>query len=151
MPRTHDCRFARRIDAPVDVVWDVLTDHARYREWTPVPHSRLVTPGTPERNGLDAVRFLGVGPIGAKERMLVFEPGEHLAYTVVSGLPVRDYRADARLSDGGDWTALEYEGRFQPLVPGTGPALSLLVRSVLRTLVSSLVRESERRAEGTVA
>jgi len=149
--RTHDCRFTRRIDAPVGVVWDVLTDHARYREWTPVPHSRLVTPGSTEPNGVDAVRFLGVGPLGAKERVLVFEPESHLAYTVDSGLPVRDYRADARLTDGGGWTQLEYTGSLRPLVPGTGPLLAFGVRQVLATLVSSLARESERRAAATAA
>lgn len=151
MPRTHDCRFVRRIDAPVDVVWDVLTDHARYREWTPVPHSRLVTPGGDDPNGVDAVRFLGVGPVGATERVLVFEPESHLAYTVDAGLPVRDHRADARLTDGGGWTQLEYTGSLRAIVPGTGPVLALVVRRALATLVGSLARESERRTAATAA
>lgn len=147
MARTHDCRFTRRIEAPVEVVWAVLTDHARYRDWTAVPHSRLVTAGAgDDPNGVDAVRFLGVGPIGAKEQVLVSEPPSHLAYTVVSGLPVRDYRADAHLEDAAGTTELVYTGSFRPIVPGTGPVLALLVRTVLRTLVSSLATESERRA-----
>lgn len=151
MPRTYDCHFVRHVDAPVEVVWDVLADHARYREWTALPHSRLVTPGTSEPNGVGAVRFLGVGPVGAREEMLVFEPGAHLAYTVVAGLPVRDYRADARLTEDGTSTLVEYRGRFVPVVPGTGRILDVLVRTVLRTLVSSLARESERRARATAA
>ena len=152
MARTHDARFSRRIDAPIEVVWDVLTDHAAYRSWTPVVSSRLVTPGTSEPNGVDAVRFLGVGPVGAKEKVLVHEPPHHLAYTVVAGLPVREYRADARLAEGdGAWTSLEYTGSFQPRVPGTGRVLAFLVSTVLRTLVSSLARESERRARAEAA
>ena len=151
MPRTHDCRFVRRIDAPVDVVWDVLTDHAGYADWTPVPHARLVTPGGDDPNGVGAVRFLGVGPVGAQEQVLVSEPRAHLGYTVVSGLPVRDYRADARLTDGGGWTQLEYTGSFRAVVPGTGPVLALGVRQVLATLVSSLAREAERRVADTAA
>ncbi len=153
MPRTYDSRFTRRIDAPVEVVWDVLTDHAGYRSWTPVVTSRLVTEGTADPNGVDAVRFLGVGPVGAKEKVLVHDAPHHLAYTVVAGLPVRDYRADANLTagDDGTWTSLEYTGSFQPLVPGTGPVLALLISSTLRTLVSSLARESERRARAAAA
>lgn len=152
MPRTHDARFTRRIDAPIEVVWDVLTDHAAYRSWTPVPSSRLVTEGSTDPNGVDAVRFLGVGPLGTKEKVLVSEPPHHLAYTVVAGLPVRDYRADARLSRGdGPWTDLEYTGSFRSLVPGTGPVLGLLVRTALRSLVSSLAKESERRARAQAA
>jgi uncharacterized protein YndB with AHSA1/START domain len=147
MTRSHDCRFTRRIDAPVEVVWDVLTDHARYRNWTAVPHSRLVTAGSgDDPNGVDAVRFLGVGPIGAKEKVLVSEPPSHLAYTVVSGLPVRDYRADARLQDVDGATELVYTSTFRPIVPGTGPVIALVVRTVLRTLVASLAAESERPA-----
>lgn len=146
MARTYDCRFARRIDAPVDVVWDVLTDHAGYASWTPLPTSRLVTPGGIERNGVGAVRFLGLGPIGTTERVLVAEPNEHLAYTVVGGLPVKDYRADARLTDAGGATELVYEGSFAPVLPGTGRVLSVLVRGALASLVSGLAKESERRA-----
>ena len=152
MPRTYDSRFTRRIDAPIEVVWDVLTDHAAYRSWTPVPTSRLVTPGSSEPNGVDAVRFLGVGPLGTKEKVLVSEPPRHLAYTVVSGLPVREYRADARLAEGdGNGTELEYTGSFRPLVPGTGPVLGLLIRTALSALVGSLARESERRARAAAA
>ena len=151
MARVHTCRFVRRVDAPTEVVWDVLTDHARYREWTPLPHSRLVTPGSSEPNGVGAVRFLGLGPVGTKEEVLVSERGSHLAYTVVAGLPVRDYRADARLRPDGGVTELEYEGRFSAVVPGTGPVLALLVRTALKTLMTSLARESERRAAATAA
>ena len=110
-----------------------------------------MTEGVTDPNGVDAVRFLGVGPVGAKEKMLVHEPPHHLAYTVVAGLPVRDYRADAHLAegDGGAWTSLEYTGSFRPIVPGTGPVLSFVVLDVLRTLVAALARESERRARVT--
>ena len=151
MARTYDSRFTRTIDAPIEVVWDVLTDHAAYNRWTPVVSSRLVTAGGTEPNGVDAVRFLGVGPLGAKEKVLVHDAPRHLAYTVVSGLPVREYRADARLSEEGAGTSLEYTGRFQPRIPGTGPVLAFLVTSVLRTLVSSLATESERRARVAAA
>lgn len=147
MARTNDCRFTRRIDAPVEVVWDVLADHARYRDWTAVPHSRLVTAGSgDDPNGVDAVRFLGVGPIGTKEKVLVSEPPSHLAYTVVSGLPVRDYRADAHLEDVDGATELVYTGTFRPRLPGTGPAIGLVVRAALRSLLRSLAAEAERRA-----
>jgi uncharacterized protein YndB with AHSA1/START domain len=151
MARTYDCRFTRRVDAPVDVVWDVLSDHAGYASWTPLPTSRLVTPGDTDRNGVGAVRFLGLGPLGTTERVLVAEPNEHLAYTVVGGLPVKDYRADARLTDAGQATDLVYEGSFAPVVPGTGPILSLLVRGALGSLVSGLARESRRRASARAA
>lgn len=144
--RTRGFRLVRRIDAPVDVVWDLLTDHAGYADWTPVPTARLEVAGADHPNGVGAVRFLGVGPLGTREEVVVHEPHQHLAYGVVGGLPVRDHRADVHLRDAGGRTSLEYEGRFEATVPGTGPVVGLVMQVAIRTLVASLQRTAERRA-----
>ena len=145
MPRTHGFRLLRRIDAPVEVVWDLLTDHAAYADWTPVPTARLEVAGGADPDGVGAVRFLGVGPIGTREEVVAYEPPRHLAYGVVGGLPVRDHRADVHLRDGGGWTSLAYEGRFAPTVPGTGTVVGLVMQVAIRALVASLQRTAERR------
>lgn len=149
MARPHGFRLVRRIDAPVEVVWDLLTDHAAYSAWTPVPTSRLETAGGEEPNGTGAVRFLGIGPAGTREEVVAHTPNAHLAYAIVGGLPVRDHRADVRLRDAGGWTSLVYEGRFEPAVPGTGTLLNLVMKGAIRTLVPSLQKAAERRSVAT--
>ncbi len=137
-------RYVRTIAAPVEEVWALLTDHARYAEFTPVPTSRLVRPGRDDPNGVGAIRHLGIGPLGTREQVLVSEPPHHLAYTVVRGMPVRDYRADVHLQPDADGTRMVYEGSFEPLVPGTGPLLRVIMTTAVRTLIASLVRQAER-------
>lgn len=146
MARTHGFRLVRRIDAPVEVVWDLLTDHAAYDQWTPVPTARLETPGDDDPRGVGAVRFLGAGSLGMREQVVAHVPNEHLAYGIISGLPVRDHRADVWLEDGGGWTSLVYEGRFESAVPGGGPVIGLVMQTVIRALVSSLEKAATRRA-----
>ena len=149
MARTHGFRLVRRIDAPVEVVWDLLTDHAAYDQWTPVPTARLETPGDDDPDGVGAVRFLGAGSLGTREQVVEFVPNAHLAYGIVSGLPVRNHRADVWLEDGDGWTSLEYEGRFEPAAPGTGRVIALVMQAAIRTLVSSLATAAARRARAT--
>lgn len=146
MARTHGFRLVRRIDAPVEVVWGLLADHAAYEEWTPVPVSRLEATGAEQRDGVGAVRFLGAGPVGTREEVVAFTPNKHLAYGIVSGLPVRNHRADVRLRDEDGRTSVVYEGRFESALPLAGPVLGLVMKGAIRTLVASLEKAAVRRA-----
>ncbi len=136
-------RFVNRIAAPIDVVWATLTDHEQYREFTPLPTSRLVREGTPDRNGVGAVHHFGVGPLGTREEVLAFDAPNHLAYTIVAGLPVRDYRADVTLAEDADGTTMTYEGSFQPTVPGTGGVIGLVMRTAVRQLITGVRKRAE--------
>ena len=55
------------IAAPRDVVFGVFADRERNGEFLPIS-TRLVTPGASERQGVGAVHFLGVGPVGIHEQ-----------------------------------------------------------------------------------
>jgi hypothetical protein len=60
--------------------------------------------------------------------VVAFDPPHHLGYIAVSGLPVRYYRADVDLRRDGGETVVTWNGRFDELVPGTGPLLRLILR-----------------------
>ena len=80
-----------------------------------------------------------------RERVNVFEPPVRFGYTVLSGMPVKDYQATITLTESGEGTEIvwhiEFEGRF----PGVGA----LIRSVLTPFVvdttARLAREAESR------
>jgi uncharacterized protein YndB with AHSA1/START domain len=144
-PRSID--HNRHAQAPVETVWEIVSNHRAYPQWTTLRTARLEREGTDHPDGVGAVRFLGVGPIGAREEVLEFEPPRHLAYTILSGPPARDYRADVCLeetSDGG--TDLRWTGSFRSAPFGAAHLTRVLLVRALRTLADGVVVEAERRA-----
>jgi len=126
-------RVQRRIEAPIDVVWAVVSDHAGYSAWTPLAVSELTVVGDDDPNGVGAVRRLGMWPRFSFERVVEFEPPRHLAYVLDSGLPVRGYRADCDLREL------------------SGGAATLAMDGLLRTILSSFARLMDREAVRRVA
>jgi len=137
----------RRFEAPVDIVWDVLTDHRAYQEWGAAKSATLEVEGEPEVNGVGAVRRLAEGPLVVREKVLEFEPKSRFVYTVVSGPPVRDYRATVTLEPRGNATAVRWTVTFRGKIPFTGLFLKPVVRFVITTLIRKASAESARRAK----
>ena len=143
---SHSFEVRRRIAAPIQDVWDTVVDHRGYKNWTPVVTSRLEHLGSPDENGVGALRALGVGPIGAKELVVEFEPEKfHMGYELVKGVPVTGYRADVYLTSDGDATELVWRGRFQSAPPGMAKALNAFLRNIVADTAKRLDRRVTRR------
>jgi uncharacterized protein YndB with AHSA1/START domain len=145
-------RVQRRIEAPIDVVWAVVSDHAGYSAWTPLAVSELTVVGDDDPNGVGAVRRLGMWPRFSFERVVEFEPPRHLAYVLDSGLPVRGYRADCDLRElsGGAATLLLYSASWESTPPGLGLAMDGLLRTILSSFARLMDREAVRRVAAGV-
>ena len=50
-------------------------------------------------------------------------PDRRFAYTHVSNLPIKNYRAEVDLTPAGEGTAIRWVSAFDPKVPGTGGLL----------------------------
>ncbi len=74
----------------------------------------------------------------------MWEPPSHLGYVILSGMPVRNYRADIHLNeetgaDGSDvTTVIEWSASFDPKIPGTG--------ALLRTGLGAIIGRFAKRA-----
>jgi uncharacterized protein YndB with AHSA1/START domain len=136
----------RRIAAPPQTVFDVLTDHRGYAKITPLLKSELEKEGEPAPNGVGAVRVLGaVGP-PLREEVLAFESPARFSYKLLSGLPVRDHIGTVELSPDGDGTRMVYAVRTDPTVPLVGPVVVAFVKQGVNALIRGISKESERRA-----
>jgi uncharacterized protein YndB with AHSA1/START domain len=138
--------YERVIAAPPEVVFDVLVDHRRYAEITPMRKSVLEREGAPAPNGVGAIRVLrAVGP-PLREEVLVHEPSTRFSYKLLSGLPVRDHVGTVELTPSGSGTKVVYAVRTTPTLPFVGPAVVAGVKLGIKQLLSGITKESERRA-----
>lgn len=138
--------FTREIAAPPETVFEVLTDHRRYAELTPLRKSELEREGEPAPNGLGAIRKLtAVGP-PLREEVIAYQPDERFSYKLISGLPVRDHVGTVELTAKGSGTEMVYAVRTQPTVPVVGVAVVAAVKQGVKGLIDGVAKESERRA-----
>jgi hypothetical protein len=82
--------------------------------------------------------------MGSREEVVAFEPPQHFAYILLTGLPVREYRADVELTPDGDGTLITWHARFVPRWHSTGPALERFLRTTLTGFARGLARHAAR-------
>ena len=132
-----------RSSAPIDVVWPLIGQAERWKEWSWMTRTFLLRPGAPDPDGIGALRRFALGPAGSREEVVAWDPPHHLGYIAVSGLPVRYYRADVDLETDNGGTLVTWRGRFDELVPGTGPALRLLLTRLTAGFATRVTRYAE--------
>lgn len=138
--------LVREIAAPVEIVFEVLTDHRRYSELTPLRRSELEREGEPAPNGVGAIRKLtAVGP-PMREEVIAYEAPRRFSYTVLSGLPVRDHVGTVELAELNGGTKMVYAVRSQPTIPVVGGVAITVIKQAIKGLIDGVATESERRA-----
>ena len=141
--------LVREVDAPPDVVFDVLTDHRRYAEMSRLRKSELEREGDPAPNGVGAIRVLiAVGP-PIREEVVVYERPSRFSYKVLSGLPVRDHVGTVSIEPSGGGTHVTYALKAIPTVPFAGKVVMLALKRGVTELLNGVVSEAERRAAAT--
>jgi uncharacterized protein YndB with AHSA1/START domain len=139
-------RYVRQVAAPPEVVFDVLTDHRRYNEITPVRKAELEREGEPSPNGVGAIRVLTVAGPPMREEVIAYERPQRFSYKILSGLPVRDHVGTVELKATGGGTEMAYAVKTTPTIPLAGPVFMLILKKAIRDLMAGVAKESERRA-----
>lgn len=140
--------LAREVNAPPETVFDVLTDHRRYAEMTPLRKSVLEREGEPAPNGVGSIRKLSaVGP-PLREETIVYERPTRFSYKLLSGLPVRDHVGTVSLEADGDRTKVTYAVRTNPTLPVVGGVVVAVVKQGVTQLLNGVATEAEQRAAG---
>jgi uncharacterized protein YndB with AHSA1/START domain len=139
--------YVRQVAAPPEVVFDVLTDHRRYTEITPLRKAELEREGEPTPNGLGAIRVLSAlpGP-PMREEVIAYEAPRRFSYKILSGLPVRDHVGTVELKPKDGGTEIVYAVKTTPTIPLAGPVFMAILKKAIRDLIAGVSKESERRA-----
>jgi uncharacterized protein YndB with AHSA1/START domain len=130
MRRRHIEVTQRSAAAPA-ALFALLVDGETWPRWSPIEAFELERRGDPPPEGVGAIRVFRRGRTTGRDEIVEVVPDRRLGYRSLSGLPVRDYRAQVDLAPDGDGTAIRWEASFAPKVAGTG---RLLERGLKRFL-----------------
>jgi hypothetical protein len=148
VPKRYDFEAAARSTAPVEVIWPLIAEASRWKEWAWMTRTYLLREGDPPPDGVGALRRFAFGPGGSKEEVVAWDPPHHLGYVAVRGLPVRHYRADVYLETDGTRTVVTWRCTVEPLIPGTGAALRFALERMARGFALRVCRYADRLAAG---
>jgi hypothetical protein len=140
----------REVNASPEVVFDVLTDHRRYAELTPLRKSVLEREGESAPNGVGSIRVLSALGPPLREETIVYERPSRFSYKLLSGLPVRDHVGTVSLEADGDGTTVTYAVRTNPTLPVVGGAIVAVVKQGVTQLLNGISAEAERRTAAGV-
>jgi hypothetical protein len=134
------------VAAPIEIVFDVLTDHRGYANLTPLRASTLEREGQTEPNGVGAIRVLSLAGPPIREEVTEFERPTLFSYKMLSGAPVRSHGGTVELTPQGDRTELLWRVESTPKLPVPDVVWVAIIRQVIGQLLKGVVTESERLA-----
>lgn len=135
------------VNAPQQVVFDTATDHEAYPYFTLMKWCELEVEGSPNRNGMGAIRKGGAGPVTVREEVVAFDPPNSFSYTLLSGAPIKDHLGTIAFADNGDGTtAMTYVVEGRSPIPFTDVIAKLLLNKVIGDLAKGIKKEAEKRA-----
>jgi uncharacterized protein YndB with AHSA1/START domain len=130
------------VQAPIERVFERITDHESMRDWPGVGACRLVAEGQP-RNGVGAVRRVRAWGVELDEKVVRFEPPRRYDYTIIKGLPV-EHLGVVQLAERGDGTV---EVHWHVELASRIPLLAQVVGAALRRGLPRALRYFKSRVE----
>jgi hypothetical protein len=144
--RTQVIDAKRHSRAPREVIWTILAEGGSWSDWGPWTKSELEREGSPPPGGMGSVKRLTRGRLTLREEVTEFEAPIRYGYKLLSGLPVRNYRAHVTLSEAGDGTDIEWHSEFEGRLPGTGWLVRRSLQRAVNDVASRLADEAQRRS-----
>jgi uncharacterized protein YndB with AHSA1/START domain len=137
--------------APPAAVYGLLIDGATWPTWSGHDGAEVEEQGEGDGDGVGAVRVLRRGRVRSRERIVALETDRRLAYELVDGLPLRDYRAAVELTPERGGTAIRWSADFAAKVPGTGPLYAFALKRFFASITSGLAARAAEIAGGGAA
>jgi uncharacterized protein YndB with AHSA1/START domain len=132
------------VTAPIETVWDKLSNHVGMSQWGPGITVTMDKPGTTDPNGVGAVRRIaswGPGP-DIVEEVVTFEAPHVLGYKAVSGTPFPGYAGEVRLAQTRAGTHISYTVSSTARFALIKPALAVQCQVLLRLLARASTKHS---------
>ena len=126
-------------------IYSLLRNSATYPFWSMIDGFELVRPGTDEPHGVGSQRKFRTGRLVMHEEIVELVPDRLAAYTLLSGFPMNEYRAETILDPIDDGTKITWRCSFYPKYGGSGWFWRHMMSYVFRRLVRGVARAAENR------
>jgi hypothetical protein len=124
-------------------IYSLLKNSATYPFWSMIDEFELVRPGTDEPHGVGSQRKFRTGRLVMHEEVVELVSDRLAAYTLLSGFPMNEYRAETILDPVDDGTKITWRCSFYPKYPGSGWFWRHMMSHVFRRLVRGVARAAE--------
>lgn len=126
-------------------IYALLRNGASWPTWSPITSFELERAAAAEPEGVGAIRVFRTvrrfNTVISREQIVELVPERRFGYTLLSGLPVRGYRANVDLTPSSAGTVIRWRSSFDSAVPGTGwffrAVLGAFIRRCARGLAST--------------
>jgi uncharacterized protein YndB with AHSA1/START domain len=137
------------IHAPIERVFDAVSDHESFVHAEGVTSTKIIRPGTDERNGLGCLRDVRVGPrVHYVEEVTAWERPSSFEYQVrESSRRIRHHGSRIRFIPRGEGTEVDWTSRVELTIPLVGRSLGPLFRRILTAAFTELLLAAKARLE----
>jgi len=135
----------KTIDVTVESAADPAAVYALLRAgetwptWSPITSFEMVRPA-PAPDGVGQIHIFhtkqALGTVHSREEVVELVPNRRFSYTLLHGLPLKDYRADVDLTPSATGTSIRWHSTFHAAIPGTG----WFYRAVLAAFIARCAR-----------
>jgi uncharacterized protein YndB with AHSA1/START domain len=135
--------------ATPEAIWALVSDATQYPKWGPWSAGGYKQPGDSSPRGPGAVQWLRssrrafLRHVTTVERILEVDEGRRLSYTVIGGIPVRNYLGEVTLTPTADGTHVRWAASWDATMSGR------IVLRGLRTFFPEMMAGLVAAAEGS--
>jgi uncharacterized protein YndB with AHSA1/START domain len=134
------------IRAPIEKVFDMISDHANYKQFPGVGDSRLLKLGSPTKNGVGAVRQIKSGLARFTEEITRYERPTRFEYLITGSFPpLRHQGGTVRLEKTPDGTLATWTTTMEAKIPLLGRLLTPILAAMLTKGFNDILWDIDRR------
>jgi uncharacterized protein YndB with AHSA1/START domain len=136
----------RTIKAPIEKVFDLISDHANYKDFPGVKDSELLKKGKPHKNGVGAIREIDTGAAWFQEEITAYDRPNRLDYQIVKARPAIEHKGGSvRLETTADGTKVTWTTTLRIKVPLVGGLLTRVAAPQLGKAIGGMLKDIEKR------
>ena len=136
----------RTIKAPIEKVFDLISDHEGYRNFPGVRDAVLVKKGRPDKNGVGAIREIDAGTAWFREEITAYQRPSRMDYKIIKSRPPIEHQgASVQLEKTTEGTTVTWSSTLRIRIPLIGGLITRLMAPQLSKAFAGTLKNIDRR------